>query len=194
MSVALGYARLRGDLRCTLDHRPYLPQSWADDEQRREKVGVPPDLRYRPKWKIALEMLQRAQHNRMLPSAPRWLIMARHAITGEIKYFVSNAPPGVPLERIVHVAFCRWHIERTFQDEKDQLGLDHFECRRYQAVQRHLILTAVSHLFLSHTRLQLIEEGQQQGEKNPDPPAGPQSHRCVAPRPRDVALPEACLV
>ena len=92
-----------------------------------------------------------------LPSSPRWLIQAYHPLTGEIKYFVSNAPPGTPLERILHVAFSRWHIERCFEDEKDQLGLDQFECRRFVAVQRHLILTMISHLLLARTRTQLLE-------------------------------------
>jgi len=298
VSVALGYAGLRGELRCTLDHRLFLPGSWDDDADRRRDAGVPDDLRHRPKWKIALSMLERAQANgvrfawltfdegygnnvqwlealdRMgqtyvaevsgsmhgwlieptvlhkqhhaarrsrkgrpprlprlsaqsakatrvdrlctysypmrdqpwvdyhikdghkgpivwqaraarfrlnvahepdgrrrdprfaMPSAPRWLIEAYNPLTGETKYFVSNAQPGVPLERLLHVAFSRWHIERSFQDEKDQLGLDQFECRRYVAVQRHLILTAISHLLLARLRLKLIGEGQVAGEKS----------------------------
>ena len=60
-------------------------------------------------------------------SAPRWLIQTYHPLTGEVKYFVSNALAGVPIERLLHVAFSRWHVERCFQDEKDQLGLDQFE-------------------------------------------------------------------
>ena len=116
-----------------------------------------------------------------LPSAPRWLIQAYNPLTGETKYFVSNAPAGVPIERILHVAFSRWHVERSFQDEKDQLGLDQFECRRYVAVRRHLILTAISHLLLSRLRLKLIGEGQVAipgaGEKNPDRAAGPSRRR-----------------
>ena len=94
-----------------------------------------------------------------LPSAPRRLIEAYNPITGETPYFVSNAPVGVPIERLLHVAFSRGHIERNFQDERDQLGLDQFECRRYVAVQRHLILTAISHLLLARLRLKRIAEG-----------------------------------
>ena len=100
-----------------------------------------------------------------LPSAPMWLILAQHPMTGEIKYFVSNAWTTTSLERILHVAFSRWHIERCFQDEQGLLGLDHFECRRYRAIQRHLILTMSNDLFLAHTRLKLIEEGHVEGGK-----------------------------
>ncbi|MBU0640070.1 MAG: hypothetical protein KKB50_14490 [Planctomycetes bacterium] len=47
------------------------------------------------------------------------------------------------------VAFSRWRIERMFADSKSQLGLDHFEVRRYCSLCRHLLLTCVSYLFLA---------------------------------------------
>jgi SRSO17 transposase len=47
------------------------------------------------------------------------------------------------------VAFSRWRIERLFEDSKTELGMDHFEVRNYLSIQRHLILTCVSHLFLA---------------------------------------------
>ena len=47
------------------------------------------------------------------------------------------------------VAFSRWRIERMFEDSKGELGMDHFEVRRYLSIRRHLILTCVSHLFLA---------------------------------------------
>ena len=42
----------------------------------------------------------------------------------------SNATPGTPLEAILHVAFGRWSMERCLEDEKDELGMSHFEVRR----------------------------------------------------------------
>ena len=85
-----------------------------------------------------------------LPTRAYWLIVARNLLQPEeVKYFVSNAPSGVPLEVLLHVAFCRYQVERCFEEEKDQLGLDHFEVRNYRSLKRHLILTAVSHLFLA---------------------------------------------
>jgi len=85
-----------------------------------------------------------------LPSRPHWLIVARNVERpDQIKYFVSNAPAPTPLEVLLHVAFSRWHVERCFQDEKDKLGLSHFEVRNYRSLRRHLIVTAVTHLFLA---------------------------------------------
>lgn len=81
---------------------------------------------------------------------PYWLIVARDVLhPDEVKYFLSNAGPGTPIVSILHVAFSRWPIERCLQDEKTELGLSHFECRKYGAVLRHLLITQVSHLFLA---------------------------------------------
>ena len=88
-----------------------------------------------------------------LPTGPYQLLLARNVLKpGEVKFFLSNAPEGVSVETLLLVAFSRWRIERMFEDTKDELGLDHFEVRRYVAIQRHLILTCVSHLFLAEFR------------------------------------------
>jgi SRSO17 transposase len=90
---------------------------------------------------------------------PYWLIVARNALNpDEIKYFVSNAAPGVPLPAILHVAFGRWPVERCLQDEKSELGLSHFEVRCYPALKRHLLITQVSHLFLARQTQRLRGE------------------------------------
>lgn len=87
-----------------------------------------------------------------LPSRAHWLIIARNVENpNEVKYFVSNASEGTPLEVLLHVGFSRWHVERCFEEEKSELGLSHFEVRNYTSLRRHLIITAVSHLFLAKT-------------------------------------------
>jgi len=86
-----------------------------------------------------------------LPGPLHWLIVALPVLGGDPKYFLSNAASGVPLEAILHVAFSRWHIERCFEDDKGEIGLDHFEVRNYRSLKRHLILSAISFLFLAET-------------------------------------------
>ena len=86
-----------------------------------------------------------------LPGPAHWLIVALPVEGGDPKYFVSNAAAGVPLEAILQVAFSRWHIERCFEDDKGEIGLDHFEVRNYPSLKRHLILSALSFLFLAET-------------------------------------------
>jgi len=70
------------------------------------------------------------------------LIIAREVLTGERKYFLSDAGPDVPLKTLLYVAFSRWHIERLFEDGKGEVGLDHFEVRSYLSLKRHLVLSA----------------------------------------------------
>lgn len=40
--------------------RMYLPESWANDVERRRKVGVPDDVVFKKKWEIALDLLDDA--------------------------------------------------------------------------------------------------------------------------------------
>jgi SRSO17 transposase len=39
--------------------RLYLPKTWAEDDARRRKCGVPEQIAFRPKWKIALDEIAR---------------------------------------------------------------------------------------------------------------------------------------
>ena len=90
---------------------------------------------------------------------PYWLIVARNVLNpNEQKFFLSNASAGVPLSVLVHIAFSRWSVERCLQDEKSELGLSHFETRGYPAIQRHLLITQVSHLFLARETQRLRGE------------------------------------
>ena len=50
------------------------------------------------------------------------------------------------------VAFSRCRVERCFEDQKSEIGLDQYEGRRYQGLKRHLILSCVSYLFLTRMR------------------------------------------
>lgn len=41
-----------------VDERLYLPKSWANDNKRRRKCGVPPDVKFATRQELALEMLK----------------------------------------------------------------------------------------------------------------------------------------
>ena len=69
-----------------------------------------------------------------------WLIVARNVATGEVKYFISNAPTDTPVEKLLRVAFTRWNVEHTFRVAKSEIGFGHFEGRSYVALMRHMIL------------------------------------------------------
>jgi len=41
-------------------YRLYLPKEWAEDRARRDRAGVPEDIRFKTKQQIAIELIQRA--------------------------------------------------------------------------------------------------------------------------------------
>jgi SRSO17 transposase len=274
VTVHLGLAR--GDFHCLLDGELFLPESWDADRDRCREAGIPDEMVYRPKWKIALELYDRAVKNglrfdwltfdegyggkpewlralatrqqRYVAEVPRslsgWLdpprvvtrpyhknrrgrgrkvprlasgsrparrvdellndprlrdqpwqrfrvkdgekgpmvweckhvmltvkgadglpgetlhlLVARDVLDpDEVKFFVSNAPPGTGMGTLLLVAFSRWRVERCFEDQKSEIGLDQYEGRRYLGLKRHLILSAVSYLFLAQVRQELRGE------------------------------------
>lgn len=88
-----------------------------------------------------------------------WLLVARNVLTGEVKYFLSNAPVDCPLTTLGYVAFSRWRVERCFQDLKGDVGLDHFEVHKYRPLVRHLRLALAGMLFLAMERQRLRDSG-----------------------------------
>lgn len=117
-----------------------------------------------------------------LPTRAHWLIVTRDPQSGEPKFFVSNASPGVPLEWLLYVAYSRWPIEQCFREEKDELGFDHFEVRGWQSIHRHMALSQVSHLFVNKMRRQLATE---ESAANSAAPLGPDD---FSPRRRGAAV------
>lgn len=88
-----------------------------------------------------------------LPGLRLHLIVARNALDPEeLKFFVSNAPRDTSIQTLLLVAFSRWRVERCFEDQKQEIGLDQWEGRHYVGLKRHLILSCVSYLFLARTR------------------------------------------
>jgi len=268
VTVHLGY--VTPTFHALLDGELYLPLSWIEDSERREEAGIPEDVVFKPKWQIALELVQRScaegvplrwitadefygragefrdgvaaaglsyvveipsnlsgwtrapqvePIGAMLPSGhvlkrgrvlegekaarqvsklwhrggPSWqlyrvkdtqkglvvwevratpffpnregvpgeelqLLVAREVLTGEVKYFLAHAPESTPISEILCVAFSRWHIERLFEDSKGEVGLDHFEVRKYRSLRRHLALTQLSFGFLADQTSRLREK------------------------------------
>src|SRR5262249_46228073 len=61
VAVTLQYAT--GQAVFVLDGEVYLREQWGNARARLDAAGVPPDIGYRPKWQIALALLERAQAN-----------------------------------------------------------------------------------------------------------------------------------
>jgi hypothetical protein len=79
-------------------------------------------------------------------------------LTGEVKYFFSNRVPGRDcwtLRDLLYVAFGRWQVEACFREVKEEFRWDHFECRGWQCIHRHLYVTILNALFCAGVRQQL---------------------------------------
>lgn len=111
-------------------------------------------------WEARAARFWPSHRSRSLPEC--WLLVARNVMTGELKYFLSNAAADVSPETLLHVAFCRAEVEQLFEASKGEIGLDHFEVRHYLPLVRHLIVSLVSLLFLEeetrHLRKKLLVE------------------------------------
>ena len=46
----------------------YLPESWTEDRERRQEVGVPDDIRFRTKRQIALALIDRVLEQPLVPA------------------------------------------------------------------------------------------------------------------------------
>jgi SRSO17 transposase len=96
-------------------------------------------------------------------AGPFWLLWVQNLLDpSEAKWFLSNAPAKTKLKTLLAVAFARWPIEQSFQFQKSELGLSHFEVRKWPSIHRHLAVTMVSQLFLVRQTQRL------RGEKSGD--------------------------
>ena len=108
-------------------------------------------------WDIQWHTCYRKTHDGKLLSKTCTLIVAINARTGEIKYFISNRVPGQgrwTVRDLLRIAFGRWKVESCFREAKEELGWDHFECRGWISVHRHLIVTILAQLFCARVRHQ----------------------------------------
>jgi SRSO17 transposase len=94
---------------------------------------------------------------------PLWLLIEEQA-DGEIKYALSNLPPGTGIKKAVKLWKSRWPVEQGYQQMKEELGLDHFEGRSWRGFHHHCCMVMLAFGFLLLERLRMDEE-----EKHPAP-------------------------
>jgi SRSO17 transposase len=87
--VTVHIAVTRGTFQTLADADVYLPKGWDDDRGRCREAGIPDDVRYRPKWRIALDELARLERNGVRPD---WLV------------FDEGYGAAVPMLRILDLA------------------------------------------------------------------------------------------
>jgi SRSO17 transposase len=82
----------------------------------------------------------------------RWLLVRRSRRDEELAFYACCGPAETSLLGLVRVAGSRWAVEEGFQQAKTEVGLDHYEVRRWPGWYRHITLALLAHAFLVVTR------------------------------------------
>ena len=241
----------------------YLPESWAEDRARCRAARIPEDLEFRPKWRMALDMIEqavkrgypiallladaaygnvgefrrgvrelgfeyaldvqsstrvqiicddgstttimsvntvaevlggrtfrkitwrqgtrrklssrfaavrvRAVHSDDQLSEEQWLIIERpSARETPTHYVLATFPKTMTRKEMVRRTKQRWRIERTYEDMKGELGLDHFEGRSYPGWQHHVTCVLSCAAFVVAERMRRFPPSQG-GSQDPHP-------------------------
>ena len=91
-----------------------------------------------------------------LPERTVWLIIKRTVgAESSYSYYISKAPVSTPLGTFVWLSGRRWAIEQCFEESKTELGMDHYEVRKYPGWHHHMLATMLAHFFLWRLKLRL---------------------------------------
>jgi SRSO17 transposase len=83
-----------------------------------------------------------------LPGPDNWLIVRRNRHTGEVKYYLSNAPLDTSIETFVWLSGMRWPIETSFKQCKQEVGMGDYQLRSWRGWHHHMTLCILAHFFL----------------------------------------------
>lgn len=90
-----------------------------------------------------------------LPWKTVWLIIKRtKGDNPSYYYYISNAPVK-RLKTFVWLSGMRWPIEQCFEETKTELGMDHYEVRKYAGWDHHILTSMLVHFFLWHLKIRL---------------------------------------
>jgi len=91
-----------------------------------------------------------------LPDKEVWLVIRRSLGEEPVyRYFTSNAPLSTRLPTFVWLSGLRWAIEQCLEEGKTELGMDHYEVRKYRGWYHHMLTTMLAHFFLWHLKIRL---------------------------------------
>lgn len=96
----------------------------------------------------------------------QWLVIEKPGHTDPPDHYVlTTLPKSMTKKQMVGRIKQRWRIERTYEDLKGELGLDHFEGRSYRGWQHHITCTLACFAFLVAERARAFppEAGGAQG-------------------------------
>ncbi len=87
------------------------------------------------------------------PGSEEWLIIEWPL--GDSKpshYFLSSLPVTTSTAELARTAKLRWRVERDYQDAKQEVGLAHYEGRRWTGLNHHLTICMAAMTYLVASR------------------------------------------
>ena len=94
-----------------------------------------------------------------LPDRTVWLVIKRtRGPEPTYAYAISNAPASIPFRTLVWLSGIRWAVEQCCEEGKTELGMAHYEVRKYTGWQHHMLLTMLALFFLWHLKGRLGEK------------------------------------
>lgn len=73
----------------------------------------------------------------------------------QYSYFISNASLSTRLKTLIWLSGLRWAIEQCFEEAKTELGLDHYEVRKFKGWHHHMLTCMLAHFFLWHLKIRM---------------------------------------
>jgi len=78
-----------------------------------------------------------------------WLIMEwEDDKAAPTKFYFATLPKNMTKKKLVRIIKLRWRTERMYEDMKGQLGLDHFEGRRFRGWHHHVSVVLCCYAFV----------------------------------------------
>jgi SRSO17 transposase len=233
-----------------IDFELYLPTSWAHSPERRQEARIPPEVTFKTKPQLALEMIRRAMTQRVPPGVvlgdtaygsssefrqgirslglhyavavypnttvhlldegggprgealsvshlatsiheqggfrrctwrkgtredlsarfvlrrviaagvpkheqePLWLLIEwREGEPEPANYFLISLPGHRTKKQLIRLVMQRWRTERVYEDLKGELGLDHYEGRRFPGWHHHVSVALCCYAFIVAERV-----------------------------------------
>jgi SRSO17 transposase len=91
-----------------------------------------------------------------LPQKTVWLLIRRTLDDDpQFSFFISNASASTRLKTLVWLSGLRWAIEQCFEETKSELGMDHYEVRKFTGWQHHMLTCMLAHFFLWHLKIRM---------------------------------------
>jgi SRSO17 transposase len=90
------------------------------------------------------------------PVQSGWLLIKRTLGEQPVhSYYINNALVSAPLRLFMWLSGVRWAVEQCFEETMTELGMAHYELRKFVGWHYHMLTCMLVHFFLWHLKFRL---------------------------------------